>query len=144
MVMTRKNWRWEELTKEPFELTELASEFELYNRTEGKSPKTIEWYNLSLKQFQRFLTQSEQSMKLGNLGEQQVREFILYLQEKTRWQDNPHIPEQRQRIASISVQTCIRALRALIVQWRREYNQVRPHSAIRYQPPAPEAILTVT
>jgi transposase InsO family protein len=33
--------------------------------------------------------------------------------------------------------------RVLIEQWRREYNQVRPHSALRYQPPAPVAILTL-
>jgi len=31
----------------------------------------------------------------------------------------------------------------LIEQWRREYNQVRPHSALRYHPPAPEAILSL-
>ncbi len=30
----------------------------------------------------------------------------------------------------------------LIEQWRREYNQVRPHSSLRYRPPAPETILT--
>jgi len=34
--------------------------------------------------------------------------------------------------------------KALIEQWRREYNQIRPHSSLGYQPPAPEAILTVT
>jgi hypothetical protein len=27
----------------------------------------------------------------------------------------------------------------LLEQWRREYNAVRPHSALRYRPPAPEA-----
>ncbi len=32
--------------------------------------------------------------------------------------------------------------RVLIEQWRREYNQVRPHSSLGYQPPAPQAILT--
>ena len=31
--------------------------------------------------------------------------------------------------------------RVLINQWRREYNQIRPHSSLGYQPPAPEAIL---
>ena len=31
--------------------------------------------------------------------------------------------------------------KVLISQWRREYNQVRPHSAKNYQPPAPEAKL---
>ena len=34
--------------------------------------------------------------------------------------------------------------KVLIEQWRQEYNQVRPHSALRYQPPAPEAKLSVT
>ncbi len=28
----------------------------------------------------------------------------------------------------------------LVEQWRREYNTVRPHSALGYQPPAPEAV----
>ena len=28
----------------------------------------------------------------------------------------------------------------LIEQWRREYNTVRPHSALGYRPPAPEAV----
>ena len=31
--------------------------------------------------------------------------------------------------------------RVLIEQWRREYNEFRPHSALGYRPPAPEAIL---
>jgi transposase InsO family protein len=31
----------------------------------------------------------------------------------------------------------------LIEQWRQEYNQVRPHSAKNYRPPAPETILTM-
>jgi putative transposase len=30
--------------------------------------------------------------------------------------------------------------RALIEQWRRHYNTVRPHSALGYRPPAPETI----
>ena len=28
----------------------------------------------------------------------------------------------------------------LIERWRREYNTVRPHSALGYRPPAPEVI----
>ena len=28
----------------------------------------------------------------------------------------------------------------LIEQWRRHYNRVRPHSALGYRPPAPEAM----
>ncbi len=31
--------------------------------------------------------------------------------------------------------------KTLIENWRREYNEIRPHSALGYRPPAPEAIL---
>ena len=30
---------------------------------------------------------------------------------------------------------------SLVQRWRREYNQVRPHSSLGYRPPAPEATL---
>jgi putative transposase len=39
--------------------------------------------------------------------------------------------------------TTLEEARVLIEQWRREYNEFRPHSALRYRPPAPEAILTM-
>jgi putative transposase len=29
--------------------------------------------------------------------------------------------------------------RIVIERWRREYNQIRPHSALGYRPPAPAA-----
>ena len=35
----------------------------------------------------------------------------------------------------------LREAKVLIEGWRREYNKVRPHSALGYRPPAPEAIL---
>ena len=33
--------------------------------------------------------------------------------------------------------------KVLIAEWRREYNEHRPHSSLGYRPPAPEAILTL-
>lgn len=35
----------------------------------------------------------------------------------------------------------LREAQAVIEQWRRHYNTVRPHSALNYRPPAPKAIL---
>jgi len=32
----------------------------------------------------------------------------------------------------------------LVEHWRREYNQIRPHSALGYKRPAPEAVLMPT
>ena len=35
----------------------------------------------------------------------------------------------------------LREAKVLMEGWRREYNKVRPHSALGYRPPAPETIL---
>ena len=40
--------------------------------------------------------------------------------------------------------TILEEAKVLIEQWRREYNQVGPHSAKNYYTPAPKAILTAT
>ena len=50
----------------------------------------------------------------------------------------------RDELLNREIFTTLEEARVLIEQWRREYNQVRPHSALGYQPPAPEAMLTTT
>ncbi len=49
----------------------------------------------------------------------------------------------RDELLNLEIFTTLEEARVLIEQWRKEYNQVRPHSALGYQPPAPEAILSV-
>lgn len=34
----------------------------------------------------------------------------------------------------------LKEAKVLVESWRREYNQIRPHSALGYRPPAPEAV----
>jgi len=48
----------------------------------------------------------------------------------------------RDELLNREIFTTLEEARVLIEQWRREYNQVRPHSSLGYQPPAPEAILS--
>ena len=50
----------------------------------------------------------------------------------------------RDELLSREIFTTLEEATVLIEQWRREYNQVRPHSSLKYQPPAPEAILITT
>ncbi len=142
--MTRaRNWRWEEVKKDSIELSVLARHFELYNRTEGKSSKTIDWYNLALKQFHRFLLESEKPTRLDGLGEVEVREFILYLQERKRWQENPYILNHRGKLAAISIQTYIRALRAFF-NWLYKEGYANENRLARLKPPkAPSKVVEV-
>jgi putative transposase len=50
--------------------------------------------------------------------------------------------QMRDELLDREIFTTMEEAKVLINQWRREYNQIRPHSAKNYQPPAPEAILT--
>ena len=49
----------------------------------------------------------------------------------------------RDELLNREIFTTLTEAKVLIEQWRREYNQVRPHSALGNKPPAPEAILSI-
>lgn len=49
----------------------------------------------------------------------------------------------RDELLDQEVFTTLLEAHVLIEAWRREYNQVRPHSSLHYRPPAPEAIMSV-
>ena len=48
----------------------------------------------------------------------------------------------RDELLNREIFTTLEEAKVLIEQWRREYNQVRPHSSLGYRPPAPEAIIS--
>ena len=46
----------------------------------------------------------------------------------------------RDELLNREIFTTLEEAKVLTEVWRREYNQVRPHSALGYKPPAPEAV----
>ena len=70
----------------------------------------------------------------------------LFIERGSPW-ENGYIEsfngKLRDELLNREIFTTLEEAKVLIEQWRREYNQVRPHSALGYQPPAPEATLTV-
>jgi len=50
----------------------------------------------------------------------------------------------RDELLNREIFTTLTEASILIEQWRREYNQIRPHSSLGYRPPAPEAMISVT
>ncbi len=47
----------------------------------------------------------------------------------------------RDELLNGEIFTSLFEARVLVEAWRREYNEVRPHSSLGYRPPAPEAIM---
>jgi len=70
----------------------------------------------------------------------------LFIERGSPW-ENGYIEsfngKLRDELLNREIFTTLEEAKVLIEQWRREYNQVRPHSAKNYCPPAPDAILTV-
>ena len=47
----------------------------------------------------------------------------------------------REELLNREIFTTLTEAKVLIEQWRKEYNQVRPHSSLGYRPPTPEAAM---
>ena len=47
----------------------------------------------------------------------------------------------RDELLNMEIFDALGEAKVLVERWRRNYNQIRPHSALAYRPPAPEAQL---
>ena len=75
---------------------------------------------------------------LNELGAQ-----TLFIEPGSPW-ENGYIEsfngKMRDELLNREIFDTVKEAQVLIQQWRSEYNHVRPHSALGYRPPAPEAI----
>jgi transposase InsO family protein len=70
----------------------------------------------------------------------------LYIAPASPW-ENGYIEsfngKLRDELLNREVFSTLTEAKVLIEEWRKEYNGIRPHSALGYRPPAPEAVLTM-
>jgi hypothetical protein len=66
------------------ELKNLIEGFKLSCQTEGKSPRTVEWYVSFLTRFRLFLETSKLPSDISGINKSHIREFIRYLQTDAR------------------------------------------------------------
>jgi transposase InsO family protein len=71
----------------------------------------------------------------------------LFIEPGSPW-ENGYIEsfngKMRDELLNREIFTTLTEAKVLIGQWRKEYNQVRPHSSLGYRPPIPEASIPVT
>ena len=68
----------------------------------------------------------------------------LFIEPGSPWEDGyieSFNAKMRDELLNREIFTTLAEAKVLIGEWRREYNQVRPHSSLNYRPPAPEAVL---
>jgi site-specific recombinase XerD len=62
-----------------YTLPELIEYYEICNKAENKSLKTISWYSANLKTFHNYLKNRHLSQSLENISIKILREYVIYL-----------------------------------------------------------------
>ena len=100
--------------------------FELHNITEGKSPRTVEWYNEVLQLFLNWLVKNGLPTGLDQIGEPEVRSFVLHLQQTPG--------RTGKLLSSHSINNRVRALRAFF-SWMAKKGFTKTHRLKDMRPP---------
>ncbi len=79
-------------------LSECIDYYEVCNRAEGKSPKTISWYSANLRRFRNYLKSRHLPDSLDNIDTKLIREYVIYLLKKNRFDGHPYTPVQIERL----------------------------------------------
>ncbi len=87
--------------------------YEINNRSEGKSPKAISWYSANLKGFRNYLKNRHFLDCLDTIDTKLLREYILYLMKKTRYENHPYTPLKQESLSTATIHGHGRTLRAL-------------------------------
>ena len=81
-MASNRNIRWEKIDKSKNRPLGVMQHFEVHNKAERKSPRTVGWYNEVLGMFIKWLREDGSSTAIGDIDENMVRRFILHIQEK--------------------------------------------------------------
>jgi site-specific recombinase XerD len=139
--MAKKAARWDSMNKDNTPLEKLVLQYEAFNRSEGKTPKTVRWYNSCLGQFVDYLRSQNIVPVLANVDTEAVREYILHLQKRKRYNDHPFTPKQGEMLSAVSIQCYVRAIKTFF-NWLYKEGYTRENKLERLkQPKAPRKLI---
>ena len=93
-------------------LKDLIQRYALSNRAESKSPKTVLWYTEMLRLFSSYLSANHDACDLTSIDIETVRNYILYLKQKQRFDGHPYTSKQASLLSPKTVQCHVRVLKA--------------------------------
>jgi len=99
------------------DIQDLIKRYELANRSEGKSPKTVKGYNKLLKAFYLFIKNRCRDTTISRFTIDTVREYIIYLQTRPKYQGHPAIPASSNGLSVESIRDHVRTIKAFST-WR--------------------------
>ena len=124
-------------------LDTLIQGYKLCARTEGKSENTIRIANTALTTLKGFLASREYSTDVTEIGVNELREFILHLQQVKAFEHHPYTEPQTEGLSGHAINTYLRAIRAFW-SWlvREEIITSNPFSRVKVPKPPKKIIAT--
>jgi site-specific recombinase XerD len=123
------------MDKSSIGLASLFESYALFNRSEGRSPATITWYQDKLRQYLRWLEEKGYPTCLGGFDVDRVREFVIHEQERDRrFERNPFTPEREQKLSGHTIRGYVRTLKAFST-WLFEDGYIETNLLQRYKLP---------
>lgn len=93
-------------------ISELINRYELSNVSDGKSPKTVSWYSDILHSFGKHLDTRCQPQNLSSFTIENVRSYVLYLRQRSKYEGHPYTPKQKTLLSPKTIQCHVRGLKA--------------------------------
>jgi len=115
-------------------LTECIDYYEVCNRAEGKSLKTIVWYSANLKRFHNYLKSRHLPDSIDNIDTKLLREYVLYLIKRNRYDGHPYTPVKIETLSTATVHGHVRILRAFF-SWLVAEGLIENNVATDLKPP---------
>jgi site-specific recombinase XerD len=117
------------------DLKTLARQFQIHNRAENKSDRTIAWYEASIQRFCRFIEEwKEAPSDLDDLNIEQVEFFIVELQTRPSVVRCPFAPAREQYLTPNTINGYVRALRSFS-HWLYLSRKTKSWTLERLKPP---------
>jgi site-specific recombinase XerD len=93
-------------------LSELIDYYEVCNRAECKSERTIDFYSANLKRFLGYLRSRHLPESLEAIDKKLLREYVLYLLRRNRFEGHPYTPVKIEPLSTATIHCHVRTLRA--------------------------------
>ena len=117
-------------------LSDALTAYRLCARAEGRSPRTIQWVTSSVAYFRDFLGGDPDIVQISP---DDLRRFILALQQKDKYSSHPFSKPRQQRLSPQSINTYCRAIRVFFgYLYREELIEHNPMEKVR-MPRVPRA-----
>ncbi|MFC1983078.1 tyrosine-type recombinase/integrase [Chloroflexota bacterium] len=108
--------------------------YEVCNRAEDKSPKTVSWYSANLKSFYNYLKNRHLPDTLNKIDIKVLRQYVLYLLKKNKYQGHPITLEKQEPLSASSVHGHVRTLRVFF-KWLVAEGLIENNPARDLKPP---------